>query len=90
MRYTIHVLAELARLNAATHAARKEAERVDFVLNSTTNSITAAVRAGKPIDPQDLRYASEYAVEKTRSDRAVAAAKAQDTARRPALVVCPD
>jgi hypothetical protein len=86
VRYTIHVLAELARLNAATHAARKEAERVDFVLNATTNSITAAVRAGKSIDPQDLRYASEYAVEKARSDRAVAAAKAQDTARRPALV----
>ncbi len=86
MRYTIHVLSELARLNAATHAARKEAERVDFVLNATTNSITAAVRAGKPIDPQDLRYASEYAVEKARSDRAVAAAKAQDTARRAPLV----
>lgn len=86
MRYTIHVLAELARLNAATHAASEEAERVDFVLNSTANSIAATVRAGLPIVSQDLRRASEYAAEKVRSDRAGAAAKAHDTALRPALV----
>lgn len=86
MRYTIHVLSELARLNAATHAARKESERVDFVLNSTANSIAATVRAGKTIGPQDLRLANEYAAAKARNDRAVADAKAQDAARRPALV----
>jgi hypothetical protein len=86
VRHTIDVLAELAKLNAATHAARKESERIEAVLNATARSIADAARTGKAIDPQDLRRASEYGAEKARNDRVVAAAKAQDTARRAPLV----